>query len=228
MKVKIYVDKNCTEYDLDSYKKSVVSFGRSSECDIKISKEYVSRSHGCFLNKNGRWYIRDLNSKCGIYGSEGRIEEVLLSGETFRIFGKDKKESRIKIVAGQDQEANRNYGTNIAHINTHMVASDGYTVYDNGEGIDSSISASESESIRRRATPWLLTTLIILIFLIIVAIGGIFVVKYLEYNRSPKTSTESTEVITESSENSTESSGVGPTPSGVNSPADAGTGNGTD
>ena len=49
--------------NLDNFNKDVISFGRTDECDIQISEEYVSRLHGCFFKDSGKWFFKDMNSK---------------------------------------------------------------------------------------------------------------------------------------------------------------------
>ena len=66
-KIDIYMDNTHQKYDLNAFGKNVVSFGRSSDCDIQIRKEYVSRVHGCFYMENGKWFIKDMNSTNGLY-----------------------------------------------------------------------------------------------------------------------------------------------------------------
>ena len=65
--IKILIDGQTRTINLEEYWKDVVSFGRSAECDIELSKPYVSRLHGCFYYDKGNWYYKDLNSVNGIY-----------------------------------------------------------------------------------------------------------------------------------------------------------------
>lgn len=97
MKIKIYSDNDIREYDLNSYGKDTVTFGRGNDCDIKIDKDYVSRHHGCFNREGNEWYINDLGSLNGTYKNSEKIIQGKMKGETYRIFSKNGG-SRVKIV----------------------------------------------------------------------------------------------------------------------------------
>ena len=72
MKIVIFYDGGSRPYNLDSFRKDQVSFGRSSDCDIQIKKDYISRVHGYFRKLNGIWYIQDNQSTNGIVYKIGR------------------------------------------------------------------------------------------------------------------------------------------------------------
>ena len=113
--VDLYIDNECKRIDLDSYGKEVISFGRNSECDIYISKEFVSRLHGCFYKENGKWNIKDLESTNGIYTSGRRIDQSeIYPGQTFEIYKKADDKNRVRFLIGkEDVSANGNtYGKN--------------------------------------------------------------------------------------------------------------------
>lgn len=63
------------EYDLDAYKKDMITFGRSDECDIVISSPLVSRMHGYFKRLDSKWFIIDCGSKNGTYFNGSRLPE---------------------------------------------------------------------------------------------------------------------------------------------------------
>ena len=100
MKINITTNTTSKEYDLESFNKGVVSFGRSSECDIQIGATFVSRVHGCFYFENGYWKVQDLESRNGIYKNGKKIvSSPLRDGETIEIRNTKKPAETIKIIA---------------------------------------------------------------------------------------------------------------------------------
>ena len=83
--IDICMDGTHKKYDLNSYGKEVVSFGRSSECDIQIPKNYISRVHGCFYLENGEWFIKDMESTNGIYFNSNKIGALRMAVGTVKI-----------------------------------------------------------------------------------------------------------------------------------------------
>ena len=78
MEIKISIKGKEYFYDLTSYGKEIISFGKSNECDISISEDYVDDLQGCFYLENGKWYIKNLGKSHGIVllrfnSSENRI-----------------------------------------------------------------------------------------------------------------------------------------------------------
>lgn len=87
MKVLLNQNGNIREYDLTMFGKSVITFGRNSECDIVIGEEYISRVHGCFYYNNGEWGIQDMESSCGLYLNNQKVfKNVLHNGDIINIF----------------------------------------------------------------------------------------------------------------------------------------------
>ncbi len=79
-----------TTYDLDE--KPVWEVGRPSkdnEPDIKLHSATVSRHHGIFYNKEGRWFYEDKNSKNGTIYNKTHISNhpVELKNGDHLIFG---------------------------------------------------------------------------------------------------------------------------------------------
>lgn len=66
------------QYDLSEMGKSVITFGRSPECDIQLKTPFVSRSHGVIYYENGHWVIQDMQSTYGVYTKERKITQNLL------------------------------------------------------------------------------------------------------------------------------------------------------
>lgn len=83
--IDIIIDNKHKQYDLNVFRKDVVSFGRSSECDIQIPKNYVSRVHGCFYKENGEWFIKDMQSTNGIFYNANKIDALRLAVGPIRI-----------------------------------------------------------------------------------------------------------------------------------------------
>ena len=117
MRVKIDIDGQSQIFDLDSYGKDVIFFGRSSECDIRLNRPYVSRRHGIFYKQNGKWFIKDAGSLNGIFGENGKIDLQPLEGKIYRIYNEAERNSRIKIIGervavSQSQKNEGNYSHN--------------------------------------------------------------------------------------------------------------------
>ena len=75
-------------YKLEDFGKDVISFGRSSENDIVLSSDKVSRNHGCFYMQNQAWFIQDLGSSYGVFcNGESVMSRVLTDGAEFYIPG---------------------------------------------------------------------------------------------------------------------------------------------
>lgn len=91
------------EYDLESFGKDVISFGRSSECDIRIDNKFVSRLHGCFFKENGKWFIKDMESRYGLLENNTKIDVAeLIIGE--KIWINDINGNRCVTIAVQGTE----------------------------------------------------------------------------------------------------------------------------
>jgi pSer/pThr/pTyr-binding forkhead associated (FHA) protein len=52
--------------------------GRTSECDIPLPSNNVSRKHACVGFRNEEYHIKDLNSTNGVYVNGVRIEKCVL------------------------------------------------------------------------------------------------------------------------------------------------------
>lgn len=52
--------------------------GRTSECDIPLPSNNVSRRHACVGFRNEEYHIKDLNSTNGVYVNGVRIEKCVL------------------------------------------------------------------------------------------------------------------------------------------------------
>lgn len=79
-------DSEPVQFNLTSYGKSVVTFGREAGNDICIRSNYVSRRHGQFRFVDGKCIIEDLGSKNGIIFNGERVQSrTLEDGESIRI-----------------------------------------------------------------------------------------------------------------------------------------------
>jgi hypothetical protein len=52
--------------------------GRTSECDIPLPSNNVSRKHACVGFRNEEYHIKDLNSTNGVYVNGVRVEKCVL------------------------------------------------------------------------------------------------------------------------------------------------------
>ena len=60
-------DKAPAEYDLRSFGKNIITFGRNPENnDIVLTSKIASRQHGYFELRNGRIFVYDQNSMNGL------------------------------------------------------------------------------------------------------------------------------------------------------------------
>ncbi len=75
-------NNNTNQFNLESFGKDVVSFGRNTDNDIIINSPSVSRVHGCIYKENGGWKISDLDSTNGLYDGQFKIKEKVISQST--------------------------------------------------------------------------------------------------------------------------------------------------
>lgn len=103
---------------LDGAGKNILTFGRSERNDIILSSPYVSREHGRFRFKSGKWYIEDSESFGDkpstnglVYNNTYILSKALCEGDLIRI--DDPKESIAEgvlfIFASQESENKWNY-----------------------------------------------------------------------------------------------------------------------
>ncbi len=63
-----------------------ICFGRLQENDIVLESPLVSRRHGAFVRRNGKWFITDENSLNGLTFNDARIvERELAEGDLIRV-----------------------------------------------------------------------------------------------------------------------------------------------
>jgi membrane-bound lytic murein transglycosylase D len=54
--------------------------GRLEECEVCINHEYVGRVHADLVFESGRWWLRDLQSRNGIFVADERVERIVIAG----------------------------------------------------------------------------------------------------------------------------------------------------
>lgn len=71
-------------FELHSHR---LTLGRASDCDLQIEAEGVSRVHALLVHSEGAWFIRDNNSKNGIYLNGQPIKESWLESGDVVLLG---------------------------------------------------------------------------------------------------------------------------------------------
>ncbi len=62
------------------------TIGRSSDCDLHLEADGLSRHHACVYNTDGKWHVQDLGSANGTTLNGRAIEDnAIASGDTVRI-----------------------------------------------------------------------------------------------------------------------------------------------
>jgi len=62
-----------------------VTFGRSHDCTVPLSDEYVSTQHARLMYHDGQWYIEDLGSTNGTYLGSERLTRSVPVGARSRV-----------------------------------------------------------------------------------------------------------------------------------------------
>lgn len=73
------------------------TIGRDPRCDITVTyDEEISARHAVFLLKQGSWYIKDLNSKNGVYvnGQKVTNAQAVVAGDLLTLGG-----TRLEVVS---------------------------------------------------------------------------------------------------------------------------------
>ena len=74
-------DKAPAEYDLRSFGKNIITFGRNPENnDIVLTSKIASRQHGYFELRNGRIFVYDQNSMNGLILNSTYIQSAAFGG----------------------------------------------------------------------------------------------------------------------------------------------------
>ena len=101
MRINIKTDKGTQGYELESFGKSEIRFGRKPGNDIVIDSSIVSGNHGAFIKKADGWYIADLGSTNGLLSSDGKkiTEKRLHSGSQYGV--KNQNTMVVMTVVGE-------------------------------------------------------------------------------------------------------------------------------
>ena len=88
MKILIYKGQSIVDnVNLSNYKKNIIGFGRSSDCDIVLNSKYVSGTHGCFTIEGNTCTVHDMDSKNGIkVNGQAVKEKVLKDGDIIDVY----------------------------------------------------------------------------------------------------------------------------------------------
>ncbi len=87
LRLTIFDGMNAPElFDLSSYRKDLITFGRNPDNDIVLSSKIVSKHHGRIVRVLNHWKIEDLNSTNGLlYNNTEIISKELSDGDFIRI-----------------------------------------------------------------------------------------------------------------------------------------------
>lgn len=158
MEIRLNICGNEQCFNLTSYGKDVISFGKSPECDISISKDFVGDLQGCFYLENGKWYIKNL----------GESHSILL----YRFNSSDNKTI-------DSEELN----TNSFYMIRGRNDLDSVRIYVNNQGIkkqksnDDNKTGKTSTGKKKDKTNIIIIALIGMIFAVTITIGIIMIVK---------------------------------------------------
>lgn len=101
--------------------RAVTTFGRRSECDVRLTGADVSRQHAELLMQDGRILLRDCESKFGTYVNGERINErELKPGDTIGLG--QTSDTSIMFVTGADQLSGEQMASSAALELRHMAA----------------------------------------------------------------------------------------------------------
>ena len=101
--------------------RAVTTFGRRSECDVRLTGADVSRQHAELLMQDGRILLRDCESKFGTYVNGERItERELKPGDTIGLG--QTSDTSIVFVTGADQLSGEQMANSAALELRHMAA----------------------------------------------------------------------------------------------------------
>ncbi len=77
--IEIEIDNGIT-IEIKQFEKDEILIGRNHDCDLVLSSPNVSRKHALIgKRKDGKYYIKDLGSKNGIFFENKKVEELILN-----------------------------------------------------------------------------------------------------------------------------------------------------
>ncbi len=91
-------------YRLLQFRSSVVTFGRDPDCDIVLTSQFVSRSHGRFVFAGNCWRIEDNNSKNGLLLNMMPVQQYAVhDGDILNIFDDgDNSRGVLMVLSGEE------------------------------------------------------------------------------------------------------------------------------
>jgi pSer/pThr/pTyr-binding forkhead associated (FHA) protein len=99
-----------------------LTFGRGEDADVLIKDERMSRQHLAVTPRDGKYYVRDLNSTNGTYVNNERITEMELKpndrirgGQTVLVFELEKPKG-VATVIGEMAAGGKGYKTLLGEI----------------------------------------------------------------------------------------------------------------
>jgi len=101
--------------------KPIVTIGRRTETDIRVTGGGVSRVHAEIITESGAFRLRDCDSKFGTYVKGERVTEVLLThGDRFRLGQSDDNEITLLITDEEAPATERSAVTAATELLAHM------------------------------------------------------------------------------------------------------------
>jgi serine phosphatase RsbU (regulator of sigma subunit)/pSer/pThr/pTyr-binding forkhead associated (FHA) protein len=99
----------------------VLTIGRRSECDVRVTGADVSRQHAEVVNRDGRIFLRDCGSKFGTFVNGEKIaERELKPGDTIGLG--QTSDTNITFAVGESATAGEQLATSAATELRHMAA----------------------------------------------------------------------------------------------------------
>ena len=95
--IKVKNGGHASQFTLEDFHKDVITFGRSSQCDIKLENEKVSKTHGCFFKEGGVWNIQDMNSTNGTLLNGSKVMKSRISNNDTIILDKRSKDDSLEM-----------------------------------------------------------------------------------------------------------------------------------
>jgi pSer/pThr/pTyr-binding forkhead associated (FHA) protein len=100
--------------------KSIVTMGRRTESDVRVSGVGVSRHHAEIAAEDSAWRLRDLDSKFGVYVNGAKTKEHLLAhGDRIRLG--DSGDTEIMFVVGEEEPSRDRSAVSATELR-HMAA----------------------------------------------------------------------------------------------------------
>ncbi len=98
--------------------------GRLEECEVCIDHEYVGRVHADMVFEGGQWWLRDLQSRNGIYLDDKRVERVPVAGLMTVRLGEFGPEVSLEPELPKEKKEDAPQGDSIARYVQHYFGQD--------------------------------------------------------------------------------------------------------